>query len=32
MSYSIFSLKAPMMPTVPKTAKNIDFLLKKRVF
>ena len=32
MTYNLFPLQAPMMPTVPKTAKNIDFLLKKRVF
>ena len=32
MCYNLFSLKTPMMPTVPKTAKIIDFLLKKRVF
>ena len=28
MSYDLFSLKAPMMPTVPKTAKIIDLLTK----
>ena len=28
MNYSIFSLKAPMMPTVPKSAKIIDLLTK----
>ena len=28
MNYSIFSVKAPMMPTVPKSAKIIDLLTK----
>ena len=32
MSYNIFSVTKPAMPKVPKTAKIIDFLLKKRVF